>query len=79
MSKTAIPESILTRAAQLAEAKNLIVTDTSETTEAEVTASRKKLFLKALVATVAVGAVTYLAVKLSGSDEEDDTETAPED
>jgi len=80
MSETVAQESILTRAAKLAEMKKLTITSKPETTETDETPSRKKMFLKAALATAAVGAVTYIIVKLASSDDEDsETETTPED
>lgn len=81
MSETVAKESILTRAMKAAEAKKLTLSTDTETNETEPTTSRKKLIAKALLATVAAGAVTYLVVKLTGNDtdEETDSETNPED
>lgn len=79
MSETVTKESILTRAMKHAEAKKDALTSDPETNEAAPTTSRKKLIAKALLATVAVGAITYIAVQLAGSDDEDETEVTPED
>lgn len=77
------PVSILTAAMQAADKKK----DETDTpmTEEEMEAflkrnARKRLLKKAAIATLAGAALTYIAVKLSSTDDAEDTETdVPQD
>jgi len=73
-------KSILTTAMLNAdETKETDAVDTEETTNAGFAADKKQFIKRAVIATVVTAAVTFLAVKLVGSSEDEDTEETTED
>lgn len=73
-------KSILTTAMLNADAtKETDATDTETTENAGFAADKKQFIKRALIATVATAAVTYVAVKLLGSTEDEDTTETTED